>query len=140
MIVSTIPFTRIDPGNDLARAYLTDPESCLDRFARDYRDPRALKPLLEEQDAPTRVPLAPILTDYNREVGGSVENAARIDDAFCVVSGQQVGLLYGPAYTTYKLFTVINNIDRPLELLDAFVFGFLPSAFIAKAFFIGTND
>jgi len=108
VIVSTIPSSRLDPGNALARAYMVEPESCLARFAYDYRDPRALRPLLAAQDEVSRAPLAGILRAYNEDVGGSAENAARIDEAFCVISGQQAGLLLGPAYTTYKLFTVIN--------------------------------
>jgi len=103
--LATIPYSRLDPGNELARAYLVEPESVRRLFAYDYRDPRALRPLLERRERP---PLEDLLTAYNKEVGGSVENAARLDDGFCVVTGQQVGLLLGPAYTTYKLFTVIN--------------------------------
>jgi uncharacterized protein YllA (UPF0747 family) len=106
MQVATVPWSRLDPGNGLARAYLVEPARALPLFASDYRDPRALRPLV---DAPRDRPrLGEILERYNREVGGSPENAARLDDAFCVVSGQQAGLLLGPAYTTYKLFTVIN--------------------------------
>jgi uncharacterized protein YllA (UPF0747 family) len=103
--LATIPYSRLDPGNDLARAYLVEPESVRHLFAHDYRDPRALRPLLERGQRP---PLAELLAAYNEDVGGSAENARRLDDGFCVISGQQVGLLLGPAYTTYKLFTVIN--------------------------------
>jgi len=109
MQLACIPFSRFDPGNELARAYAVEPERVLPLFARDYRDPRSLAPLVEAHARARRPRLGEALAAYNREVGGSVENARRLDDgAFCVVSGQQVGLLLGPAYTTYKLFTVIN--------------------------------
>ena len=108
MNLASIPFSRLDPGNALARDYVVEPDKVLPLFAHDYRDPRDLRPLLETQGATARAPLRDILVAYNREVGGSVANAERIDEAFCVISGQQVGLLLGPAYTTYKLFTVIN--------------------------------
>ena len=108
MNISTIPWGRLDPGNPLARDYLTDPERVAQLFAVDYRDPAALRPLAEAQRARRRPVLGPALARYNAEIGGSERNAARLDDALCVISGQQVGLLYGPAYTTYKLFTVIN--------------------------------
>jgi len=105
VIVSTIPFSRLDPGNALAAAYLNEPERVLTRFGCDYRDPRAYRRLLGKSPRPQ---LADMLAEYNAGVGGSVRNARRIDDAYCVIGGQQVGLLLGPAYTTYKLFTVIN--------------------------------
>jgi uncharacterized protein YllA (UPF0747 family) len=105
--VATIPWSRLDPGNALARAYLVEPERVLSLFGADYREPRRLRPLADAQRARRRVPIARILEAYNRDVGGSAENAARIDESLCVVSGQQVGLLFGPLYTTYKLFTCI---------------------------------
>ncbi|MGH7163161.1 MAG: bacillithiol biosynthesis protein BshC, partial [Planctomycetota bacterium] len=108
MNVATIPWTRLDPGNDLARAYLVEPERVLPLFSHDYRDPRALRPLAEAQLRRARPRLGALLAAYNRDVGGSPENAERLDDGLCVVSGQQVGLLLGPAYTSYKLFTAIN--------------------------------
>jgi uncharacterized protein YllA (UPF0747 family) len=117
MQVTTVPWSRLDPGNDVARAYLADPPRTLPLFACDYRDPRALRPLLDaRRDRPR---LGAILERYNREVGGSPENAARLDDGFCVVSGQQAGLLLGPAYTTYKLFTAIRAarvLERELKV------------------------
>ncbi len=112
MQVTTVPWSRLDPGNDVARAYLADPPRALPLFARDYREPRALRPLVDARRERPR--LGAILERYNREIGGSPENAARLDEGFCVASGQQVGLLLGPAYTTYKLFTVISAA-RALE-------------------------
>jgi len=108
MQLACIPFSRFDPGNELARVYVTEPERALPLFAHDYRDPRGLAPLAEARARARGPRLGEALALYNRDVGGSEENARRLDGAFCVVSGQQVGLLLGPAYTTYKLFTVIN--------------------------------
>ncbi len=115
MDLTTIPWSRLDPGNPVARDYLVEPGRALPLFARDYRDPRALGALLDEQARTPRAPLAPRLVPYNRDVGGCAENAARIDDCPCVISGQQVGLLFGPAYTTWKLFTAI----RAAQVLSA---------------------
>ncbi|MHC4449079.1 MAG: bacillithiol biosynthesis protein BshC [Planctomycetota bacterium] len=114
MNLVTIPYSRLDPGNAVARAYCVEPDAALQRFSWDYRDPRALRPLADLQAQRARPALGPVLAEYNRAVGGDAERAARIDDGFCVVSGQQVGLLLGPAYTTYKLFTVVNAA-RELE-------------------------
>jgi len=117
--IATVPYARLDPGNALARDYCVEPEKVLPLFARDYRDPRALRPLKDRLEAGDRPSLGRALAAYNREVGGSVENAERVDGALCVVSGQQVGLLGGPAYTTYKLFTVINAARVLADELDA---------------------
>jgi len=110
--IATIPFSRLDPGNALARDYCVDPDRVLGLFEWDYRDPRALAPLATIQDAYVRPKLGSLLAEYNRGVGGDAERAAAIDESLCVISGQQVGLLLGPAYTTYKLFTVINAAAR----------------------------
>lgn len=112
MDIATLPYSRLDPGNALARDYCVDPERVLGLFAWDYRDPAAFAPLAKIQDAYERPQLGPMLAEYNRGVGGDAERAAKIDESLCVISGQQVGLLLGPAYTTYKLFTVINAARR----------------------------
>ena len=112
MDIATIPYSRLDPGNAVARDYCLGEAKALALFAHDYRDPRALKPLAEQQRAFERPALGELLADYNREVGGDAKRAATLDDGLCVISGQQVGLLLGPAYTTYKLFTVINAARR----------------------------
>lgn len=106
----TIPWTRLDPGNELARAYLLGSRI----FPADFREPGELRAVADAQQRRPRPGLGPLLAAYNREVGGSEENAARLDGSLCVVAGQQVGLLLGPAYTTYKLFTVIR-LARALE-------------------------
>lgn len=114
MNLVTIPYSRLDPGNALARDYCVNPEKVLPLFRQDYRDPGGFRQLADIQANRPRPKLGSILEAYNREVGGDAARAARIDDELCVVSGQQVGLLLGPAYTTYKLFTVVNAA-RKLE-------------------------
>ena len=85
MRVALVPWSRLDPGNDLARAYLADPPRALPLFAHDYREPRALRPLVDARRERPR--LGAILERYNREVGGSPENA--------VIIGED-GVLNGP--------------------------------------------
>jgi bacillithiol biosynthesis cysteine-adding enzyme BshC len=60
-----------------------------------------------------REELCRILEDQNRSLGAgsrTLENIARLRDADCyaVVTGQQVGLFTGPAYTIYKALTAIK--------------------------------
>ena len=117
MDIATIPYSRLDPGSSVARDYCVGDDKALSLFAHDYRDPRALAPLAKQQRAFERPKLGALLAEYNREVGGDATRAVALDDGLCVISGQQVGLLLGPAYTTYKLFTVINAARRLEEEL-----------------------
>ena len=67
MIVATIPYSRLDPGNTLARRYFTEPGGLAELFAYDYRDPRALRPLVEIQGKRDRPRLAELLVKYNQQ-------------------------------------------------------------------------
>jgi len=54
---------------------------------------------------------------YNRSLGASessLRNAAALADpgTLCVLSGQQVGFLGGPAYTAYKILTTLRVAQR----------------------------
>ena len=114
MKLVTIPYSRLDPGNAVARAHCAE---SLPLFGPDYRDPKAWRALADIHDTRERPALGEALAAYNREVGGDADAAARLDEGLCVVSGQQVGLLLGPAYTTYKLFTVVNAAREASEAL-----------------------
>src|SRR3974377_1026395 len=64
-------------------------------------------------DLPHRAGLCEILEDQNRTFGAgerTLENIARLRDSDCyaVVTGQQVGLFTGPAFTIYKALTAIK--------------------------------
>lgn len=60
-----------------------------------------------------RLKLCEILQDQNQSYGAgarTLENLARLKDkdCFAVVTGQQVGLFTGPAYTIYKALTAVK--------------------------------
>ena len=66
--------------------------------------------------------LADVLVRYNRELGASeatLAGAAALADAgtCCVHTGQQAGLMGGPAYTLYKIVTAIRLAHRYQEEL-----------------------
>jgi bacillithiol biosynthesis cysteine-adding enzyme BshC len=68
--------------------------------------------------------IADLVVEYNRSVGASsraLENAGALADGntFCVISGQQVGFLGGPAYTAFKIATTIRLAAHLEETLEA---------------------
>lgn len=57
--------------------------------------------------------LCEVLLEQNRNFGASERaieavESLRDENTFCVVTGQQVGILGGPLYTLYKMFTAIK--------------------------------
>lgn len=79
-----------------------------------YRNENALK-IAREQITKRSYPrkaLADILQNYNRSIGNDSHALAQIDnfrkpDSTCVVTGQQLGLMGGPAYTILKGITCL---------------------------------
>lgn len=94
----------------------TDDHPFLDTFLEiPPRHPEALniaKKMLEGRVYP-RESLALILADYNRSIGNddssALANAKKVgeNDVYCVVTGQQLGVLGGPAYTILKAISCI---------------------------------
>ena len=69
-----------------------------------------------------RETVVPLLSAYNARMGGTaqtLENVAALSEsnAGCVITGQQVGFLGGPAYTAYKIMTTIR-LAQHLETLS----------------------
>ena len=57
--------------------------------------------------------VASLLAAYNADLGASQQTLTHIEaladpDTFCVITGQQVGFLGGPAYTAFKIATTIR--------------------------------
>ena len=53
------------------------------------------------------------IIEYNTSIEGSLNSiksatALAREDCFCVITGQQVGFMGGPAYTLYKIITAIQ--------------------------------
>lgn len=68
-----------------------------------------------------REAVTPLLSAYNAQMGGSartLENVAALGETNtgCVITGQQVGFLGGPAYTAYKIMTTVR-LAQHLEAL-----------------------
>src|SRR5579863_6256096 len=110
-----IPYTKLAKSSSLFLEYLYH----FDHVARFYngspfemenfrRVAREMKPV-----AQPRAGLAEILLRQNREFGcgeATLENIRRLakPETLAVVTGQQVGLLSGPAFTLYKALTAVK--------------------------------
>lgn len=84
-----------------------------------YSSPFSLEQFKRESVAPAfpevnhRLKLCEILQDQNRSLGAgarTLENLKRLEEDGClaIVTGQQVGLFTGPAYTIYKALTAVK--------------------------------
>lgn len=92
----------------VARFYVYDPFEP-DSFAAAARE--------ISLDASRRVSVAEVLAEQNRFFGGAGETEANIErlrtgKAVAVVTGQQVGLFGGPAYSVYKALTAIRLAEK----------------------------
>src|SRR3990170_1094193 len=87
-------------------------------YAHDPFDPASFRAAAQAValDAARRVAVADVLAEQNRTFGGgreTEENIARLrDGAVAVVTGQQVGLFGGPAYSVYKALTAIRLAEK----------------------------
>ena len=74
-----------------------------------------------------RKPLSDILLRQNQHWGAppeTLENIKRLADenTFCVVTGQQAGIMGGPLYTIYKMITAIKRCQFLQDLFPQFYF------------------
>src|SRR3989344_5234138 len=113
-----IPFTEIPH----TAALFADALYRFPRVARFYAhapfDPASVRAAAQAValDAARRVAVADVLAEQNRPFGGgheTEENIARLRrGAVAVVTGQQVGLFGGPAYSVYKALTAIRLAEK----------------------------
>jgi bacillithiol biosynthesis cysteine-adding enzyme BshC len=120
---------RIDPrmlpamaGNRLYLDYLAG----TDRALRFYSHPPRGWGELDERRGHRypRAAVAGCLAEYNRQLGAGARALSNIealtdDGTLCVITGQQAGFLGGPAYTTYKIVTVIRLAAHLEQVLQA---------------------
>jgi len=110
-----IPYTRVPHSSKLLLDYLYQ----FDRVAGYYTgapfDPASYQALAGKLHGflPDREPLLEILKRQNQAFGSGEATFLNIDrlgdpGTFAVVTGQQVGLLSGPAFTLYKALTAVR--------------------------------
>jgi len=111
----SLPYSQVPGSSKLLVDYLEHYE----RVERFYNgppfNPETYTRLAQElrDFNPDRKPLVEILLRQNQAFGASeqtIENIRRLGDSdtFAVVTGQQVGLLSGPAFTLYKALTAVR--------------------------------
>lgn len=109
--------------------YLYEFPRVKDFFARDFRELDELPQFIDNFAKPKdhREQLSEILEIQNSRFGcglKTIENIRKLHDekTFCVVTGQQVGLLGGPLYTLYKLISAIKLARHLSESFPSYTF------------------
>jgi bacillithiol synthase len=122
-----IDFRHLPPAvggfSDLFFDYLYDYPKVRSFYGTDFRENESFETVIKARlDHPSanRIPVADILLEQNRNIGAperTLENIAalRKPTTCAVVTGQQVGLLGGPMYTTLKTLTTITLSKRLKE-------------------------
>lgn len=131
MDCTCIPYTRVPRSSALLADYLYH----FDRVSRFYNgspfDPESFQAVAKqiELSGAARHRLAEILTRQNQSFGSSEPTFSNLrllaePGTAAVVTGQQVGLLSGPAFTLYKALTAVRLArslsDRGLRVVPVF--------------------
>jgi bacillithiol biosynthesis cysteine-adding enzyme BshC len=110
-----IPYTRVPHASKLLQDYLYHYDSVAGYYTGAPFEPASYQTLAEKLRGflPDRKPLLEILKRQNQAFGCGESTFANLDRlaaprTFAVVTGQQVGLLSGPAFTLYKALTAVR--------------------------------
>ena len=111
-MIERIDPSRVYPENKLYLDYIAGAASTVSLFSH---SPEQFAQALAQRRAVDypRAAISDLLREYNAGIGASHACLAKIASlsgrsTFCVISGQQVGFLGGPVYTTYKIVTTIR--------------------------------
>jgi uncharacterized protein YllA (UPF0747 family) len=124
-MMETIPFREIPlyNKNPFFLDYIEGVDSSLQFF---QHPPMRFREALEARGSITynRLQAADNLCELNSSLNAdqvALDNieALRDSNTFCVITGQQVGFLMGPAYTTYKILTAIQLSKKLSTELNA---------------------
>ena len=113
MDCASIPYSRVPKTSALLNDYLYHFEKVSRFYNHPPYDPASYKAAAAGTKISHRKKLADILLHQNREFGAAEAALANIrllekGDTFAVVTGQQVGLFSGPAFTLYKALTAVK--------------------------------
>ena len=115
MTATCIPYTQVPHSSALLTDYLYHYDRVSHFYSGSPYDPRSYQAVAAQirKSAPDRGELAEILARQNRAFGCSEPTMANIQrlsepGTFAIVTGQQVGLFSGPAFTLYKALTTVR--------------------------------
>jgi bacillithiol biosynthesis cysteine-adding enzyme BshC len=115
MTATCIPYTQVPHASALLTDYLYHFDRVSHFYSGSPYDPRSYQALAAQMSkyATGREEIAAVLARQNRTFGcgePTLANIQRLSEAgtFAVVTGQQVGLFSGPAFTLYKALTTVR--------------------------------
>ncbi|MBA4319093.1 MAG: bacillithiol biosynthesis cysteine-adding enzyme BshC [Flavobacterium sp.] len=105
--------------SDLFNDYISDFQKVQNFYELDFHSPENFKLKCEtvQQEFQNREGICNILLNQNRDFGcgeNTFVNISRLqeENTFAIVTGQQVGIVGGPLYTLYKIFTLLKLKDQ----------------------------
>ena len=117
--MTRLPFSAFASFSRLFQDYTESPDDLAPFFNGDYRDPRALEEACARAAAahPERTRLVDAMRRQAGEFGVLEASAPLIQklalpNSVAIVTGQQLGLLGGPLYTTYKALSAIQLAQK----------------------------
>jgi len=115
MTATCIPYTQVPHSSALLTDYLYHYDRVSHFYSGSPYDPQSYQAVAAQirKSAPARGELTEILARQNQAFGCSEPTMANIQrlsepGTFAIVTGQQVGLLSGPAFTLYKALTTVR--------------------------------
>jgi bacillithiol synthase len=111
-----VDFSEIPKSSKLYLDYINDFEKVRNYYTNDFRDENSYREIfanLANRQNPNKSAIVKILKDQYQSFspsGKTKKNIELLNDnkTIAVFTGQQLGLLGGPLYTIYKIFTVIK--------------------------------
>jgi bacillithiol synthase len=115
MTATCIPYTQVPHSSALLTDYLYHYERVSQFYSGSPYDPKSYQAVASQmsQFVLDRAGICDVLTRQNRAFGCSEPTLANIErlrqsSTFAIITGQQVGLFSGPAFTLYKALTTVR--------------------------------
>ncbi|MCB0752873.1 MAG: bacillithiol biosynthesis BshC, partial [Ignavibacteriae bacterium] len=125
--VMLIDFAKIPGSAQLFLDYVNDFEKVKNYYNIDFRDEDSYKDVFEKIQNQNGSAIAEIIKNQYKDFNYSDKTKSNIEllkkeNTIAVFTGQQLGLMGGPLYTIYKIFTTIKLTEHLINNFKEFNF------------------